>query len=136
MSWLDIKREISDAIGSIDRLRGRAYHYSARKVNPPAFLVDLPERFVPHATYGGGMSRWTIPFTVVVGAVHAESSEAELSEFMDVEGPRSVIQAVEHYLYTSCSGVTVTGVEPVAMTFGGVQLLGALFSSDIAGKGR
>jgi hypothetical protein len=134
VNWLDVKREVTDAIGSVDRLRGRARHYSARKVTPPAYFIDLPDGMTLHAA--GDMSRWVVPFSVVVGAVDAESSEIELSEFIDESGPRSVVRAVEDHLYVACSVVTVTGIEPVAMTIGGVQYLGALFSSDIAGKGR
>lgn len=136
MRWLDVKLEITEAIGSIDRLRGRAHHYSVRKLTPPAFLIDLPEEMNPHGAYEGGLSTWTVPFCVVVGAVLAESSEAALAEFTDEDGPRSVIRAVEDRIYTSCSGVVVTQVRPAAMTFAGVQFLGAEFSSDVTGKGR
>jgi hypothetical protein len=134
MNWLAVKREVTDAIGSVDRLRGRARHYSVRKITPPAYFVDLPEAMNLHVA--GDMSRWTVPFSVVVGAVDAESSEIELSEFTDELGPRSVVRAVEDHLYVACSVVTVTSIEPVSMTIAGIQYLGALFSSDIAGKGR
>lgn len=134
MNWLAVKREVADAIGSIDRLRGRARHYSVRKVTPPAFFVDLPEAMTLHVA--GDMSRWTVPFSVVVGAIDAESSEAELSDYVDESGPRSVIRAVEDRIYTACSVVTIMKVEPVSMTIAGVQYLGALFTADIAGKGR
>lgn len=135
-TWGDFKRELTEAVGSVDRLRGRGQHYSVRKVTPPAFLVDLPEDMNPHGTYQGGQGLWKVPFSVVVGAVLAESSEDELAEFIDDRGPRSVIRAVEDHLYATVSFVVVSRVEPVAMTFSGVQYLGALFSSDVVGKGR
>lgn len=134
MNWLAVKREITDAVGSVDRLRGRARHYSARKITPPAYFLDLPDIMTLHQA--GDMSRWRLTFSVAVGAVDAESSEIELSEFIDESGPRSVIRAVEDHLYVACSVVVVTEVEPAAMTIGGVQYLGAMFSSDITGKGR
>lgn len=135
MRWLDVKAEITEAIASVDRLRGRAYHYSVRKLTPPAFLIDLPEEMNPHGAYRGGLSTWKVPFSVVVGSHQQESSEIELAEFTDEEGPRSVIRAVEDRQYTACSSVMVAQVQPVVMTFAGVQYLGALFSSDVTGKG-
>jgi hypothetical protein len=131
-TWGEFKRELTEAIGSVDRLRGRGHHYSVRKVTPPAFLVDLPEEMLPHGAYGDGMQQWRVPFSVVVGAVLAESSEDELAEFVDLKGPRSVIRAVEDRIYTAADTVTVVRVEPAVMTFSGVQYLGALFESDVA----
>lgn len=131
-----MKREIAEAIGTVDRLRGRAQHYSVRKLTPPAFLIDLPEEMNPHGTYQGGLSKWRVPFSVVVGAHQQESSEIELAEFTDEEGSRSVVRAVEDRIYTACSSLTVTQIVPVVMTFAGVQYLGALFSSDVVGKGH
>lgn len=136
MRWMDLKGEIVEAIGAVDRLRGRAHHYSVRKLVPPAFLIDLPEEMNPHGAYQGGLSTWRVPFSVVVGAHQQESSEIELAEFTDEEGPRSVIRAVEDRAYTACSSITVAQITPVVMTFAGVQYLGALFSSDVVGKGR
>lgn len=136
MRWSALKAEMTEAIGVVDRLRGRAQHYSVRKVTPPAFLIDLPEEINPHGTYRGGMSTWRVPFSVVVGSHQQESSEMELAEFTDEEGDRSVIRAVEDRLYTACSSITVVQVVPVVMTFAGVQYLGAMFSTDVVGKGR
>jgi hypothetical protein len=136
-TWLAIKGEIADAVGSIDRLRGRSFHYSTRKIpGPPAFIVHLPEVMTPHGTYQSGMTMWTIPFTVVVGSISQESSEVELAHFIDESGPRSVIRAVEDRVYTSCSGVVVQTVEPTELTFAGAQYLGATFTSEVSGKGR
>lgn len=136
MIWLDVKREVAEAIGGIDRLRGRAHHYSVRSVKPPAFIVDLPdEDVVFHAAYQDGMTVMPVPFSVVVGGVDQESAEAELSEYLAESGPRSVKAAVEGRRYTACSDVTVNSARPVVMTFGSVQYLGILFSAEATGRG-
>lgn len=135
--WKNVKREIAAALASVPTLT-KSYHYSARKITPPAFIVDMPEEIAYHGSYDGGQGRlWAarIPFTVVVGAVDAESSEDELSGYLEESGPTSVLAAVEGHLYTSCSTVTVMRAEPAAVTFAAVQYLGALFSSDVVGGG-
>lgn len=132
---MDVKAEITEAVSLVDRLRGRAYHYSVRKLTPPAFLIDLPEEMNPHGAYKGGLSTWKVPFSVVVGSHQQESSEIELAEFTDEEGPRSVIRAVEDRQYTACSSVMVMQARPVVMTFAAVQYLGAEFDTIVVGKG-
>jgi len=131
----DVRKQIEQALESIDRLRGRSYHYTARKVVPPGSIVELPERGGPHEAYGRGMALWVVPFTVVVGAVDAQASEDQLSEYLDGSGPRSVVARVESYPYTAFDDLTVTGFEMMAMTFAGVPLLGATFTSEVVGRG-
>lgn len=131
----DVREQISQALQSIDRLAGRGYHYTARKVTPPAAIVELPERGGPHESYGRGMALWVVPFTVVVGAIDAQSSEEQLSEYLDGGGPRSVIARVESYPYTAFDVLTVTDFELMAMTFAGAPMLGCTFTSEVVGRG-
>lgn len=139
--WKNVKRDIAGALASVPTLAGRSYHYAVRKVAPPAFIVDLAEEIAYHGSYGGGQSStgrlWAarIPFTVVVGAIDAESSEDELSDYLEESGPTSVLAAVEGYRYSSCSSVTVMRAEPAVVTFASIQYLAALFSSDVVGGG-
>lgn len=135
MILTDVRHQIAEALGSIDLLRGRAHPFTVRKVSPPAAFVELPERGGPHETYGRGMAIWVVPFTVVVGNLDAQSSEEQLSDYLDGSGPRSVVSRVESYPYTACDVVTVTGFELMVVTIGSSNLLGCTFTTDVIGKG-
>lgn len=139
--WKDVKRDVCDALAGHPALAGRRYAYSVRKISPPAFIVYPPERVEHHGTYDGGQGGvgrlWAarFPLLVAVGSADQESAEETLSDFTAEEGALSVINALERHRAPSYSVLTVMTHEPVVVSIGGTEYLGALFSSDVVGGG-
>lgn len=133
MNVTEVRKEINSALATISGLNNFPFH--AGRITPPASIVDLPESITFDGGYGRGMDLMVVPFSVVVGKLTAESSEEELADYLAGSGPRSVKAAVERHIYISCDSVVVTDAETAVMTFASVQYLGALFSSNVVGRG-
>jgi hypothetical protein len=129
----NVRREMAQAGASVAALRDRCYGWTVRRVSPPALIVELPDRATLHVA--GNMTTMTVPVTLLVGNVDAEASEQELTQYLVETGPTSLIAALEDYPYTACDTVTVTDWEIVVMTMSAGPYLGALLTTDVAGRG-
>lgn len=136
MNIQDVRDEIGEKLGAIPQLR--VYPYNVDKVPPPGAIVGLPESIDFDATYGRGSDTITIPLWVMVARANAQAADAQLAEYLDGSGARSVKAAVDSSntnTYTSCDTVTVQRAVPVALPSGGVDLLGAEFTVTVTGSG-
>lgn len=132
MNITEVRQQMAQAGASVAPLRDRCYGFTVRRISPPALIVELPDRANLHQA--GGMTRLTVPVSLVVGMVDAEASEEELAQYLRESGPLSVISALEDYPYSACSAVTVTDWEVVVVTSGSVKYLAALLNTDVAGS--
>lgn len=124
----DVMEEIAESAKSLDL---RTFAYPPDNVNPPAFMVGLPENLDPHGTYSEGMQILYIPAFLLVGRLDDRSSHKRIVSYMD----GSLVTAVESYDYTSCDDVTVLKIEFDAMTFAKIDYLGAELSIMAGGAG-
>lgn len=135
MNFFRVVEEVGAALRAIPPLSGRVYPYNAAMVQPPAAIVDLPETVEYHGSYQNGMDSCVVPVTVVVGLVSDRAAHAELAPYLAGGGELSVRRAVESHPYTACDDATVPRGEVKVVTFGQVQMLGALFDVQVKGSG-
>jgi hypothetical protein len=125
--------EVAEALRGIDGLRVHAW--PADTVDPPAGVVSYPESYEYDATMRRGKDRMTLPIVITVGKANTRTARDRLAAYADGAGPRSVKAVIEGHTYTACGPPRVTGAEFGLVTIGGVEMLGATFSADIAGPG-
>jgi len=132
----DVMAEIGQKLDTITGLR--VYPYNADKVNPPAAIVGLPQTITFDLTYGRGSDEMTLPVFLLVARINDRSSHAELADYLNGSGSKSVKAAVDSSgtnEYTSCDTVTVQMAEPDSYTSAGTDMLGAEFTVKITGSG-
>lgn len=137
MNLADVMAELGTKLDTIPQLN--VFPYEADKVTPPAAIVGLPETLTFDATYGRGSDTMTLSVFLLVGKLSDRASNAALSAYANGSGARSIkaiLDSTDDNTYTSCDEVTVKSVEFDSYTSGGVTLLGAEFTVDIAGKGQ
>jgi hypothetical protein len=132
----DVTKEISSKLEAIGL---RAFAWNVGKVTPPGAVVGLPDTIDYDQTYGRGSDKMTIPVWVMVSRASDRAAHSELAAYLDGVGAKSVkvaLDSTDTNTYEWCDEVTVTTAEPGAYSSGGVEMLGAEFTVDIAGKGQ
>lgn len=105
--------------------------------SPPAAWVEWPDVVTYDLTFGRGMDTLTLAVVVIVGKVSDQDAIAQLTEFADGSGTRSVKALLESTggTYTAMDTVQVTRAEFGLVTLAGTAYDGAWFYVDIAGDG-
>lgn len=107
----------------------------ARKVTPPAAVVNLPEGITFDEAYVRGLDRMTLVVALLVGRANNEASVTKLAGYADGSGATSIKAALESHTYTTCGEVIVTSVDFDVISMASVEYLAAVFAVDISGKG-
>lgn len=102
----------------------------------PAAVVSLPDRVVPNGTYGRGVVMLEdVVVLLFVGKTHLRTSTKLLTDYLKDTGPKSVVTALQGYVYTTADHVTVDFVDFETYTLKGGDYLTAQFHLNIAAKG-
>lgn len=130
--------EVQDAlIGALSAVEGlRVLPYWADSVAPPVAVLDWPVSGSYDSTMARGMDELTLPISVFVGRADARASLANLSAYLDGSGERSIKEALESYQSPAWDVIHVSAWEVKAVEVAGTNLLAAVFTVSIHGKGK
>jgi hypothetical protein len=135
MNLGNVMTEVAAAGASAEGLTGRGFAYPQDRINPPVWLVSLPDTMTPHSTYGRGMSTMRLPCYFIVGKKQDRTSVKNLVAYLNGAGTKSLVTKIEGYAYTACDVVVVADIAVEVITVGTVDYLAAKFTLDIGGKG-
>lgn len=129
---LDMK-SIMDALGvRLATIAGlRVSDYVPKTVAVPAAIVGYPEEVTYDETYGGGADSTVIPVTVLVGTVTDRVARDDLATYIARAGTKSIKAAVDGNLGGAVHDARVAKVKVEAITFNGVEYLGATFRVEV-----
>jgi hypothetical protein len=133
VNLVDVMDEIARELGTIEGLR--AYPWPVTNPSPPCAIGLFPESYKYDETYGRGVDRMTLQFTLMVGRTSERSARDLLGSFMDGSGPKSVKRVLEAGQYNSFDTIRVTQVDVDVFTMASVDYWGATFDMDILGPG-
>lgn len=130
----DVAAELEAALRTVAGLR--VAPWGVEQVQPPAAVIDAPERVDYDQTYGRGVDKFTDwPVYVLVPKTNDRTSLRTLARYAAGAGPTSVKAAVESYGYTTCDEVQVVWAEFDTARYAGTDYLALILHIDIQGKG-
>lgn len=131
MNLKNVMTEIGTALDAIPGLE--VYPRPMARVKVPCAVVSYPEEQTKE-TAGPGIVRLRIPVVVMVGRPTERSTQDRITAYADGSGASSVSWIMDHYAWTTCHHVTVTGVDFDVVSMGGVDYLAAAFTLDVVGS--
>lgn len=129
----DVMAEIAEALKTIDGLR--VHSFPADKIDPPAAMVEYPERIVFDAAFQRGLDTMTCGITVAVARVWDKATWGLLTPYCDGDSPKSVKAALHRWTFESCSFALVKDAQFATRPIAGVDYAAAFFTVDVAGRG-
>lgn len=132
MALEDIMTGLGNALQNIAGLR--VYDFPSDRVETPASVLSLPE--TPYdVTLGGRNDEWTFPLWVLVAKANDKSAYAEMVQYLDSEGPRSIRAMVEvdRTLGGTCDTAAVISARPLFATIAGTEYLAIEFTLEVYG---
>lgn len=128
MTLAGLQAELVEAVQAIPGLR--VIGHGSTQVSPPAFLVPLPNDVRYRVTKGIRLAL-TWELWVLVAKADSRVANDNLLAYLELEGERSIPAALHAGTYTECDGVDVLSCEVEAVTYQGVQYLGAGFQLSV-----
>lgn len=124
---------IMDALGvRLATISGlRVSDHVPETVAVPAAIVGYPEEVTYDETYGGGADSCIVPVTVLVGKVTARVSRDELAVYLARAGAKSIRAAINGNLGGTVHDARVAKARIEAVSFNGVEFLGATFRVEV-----
>lgn len=133
MDLADVMDQVAAQAGAIEGLR--VFAYPPDSVTPPALVVSYPTEVSFDETYGRGMDRMSLELWVVIDRPTDRSARDRLSKYCAGSGAHSVKHVLESGAYSAFDTLRVEGIDFQAVSIGGIEYMGALFTLDIAGPG-
>jgi hypothetical protein len=126
-----------DEIGTqLDTITGlRVFDYPPDRIEPPAAIVDYPERIEFDTAGARGSDNMELHVLVYAGRVSDRASRDQLSDYADGSGAASIKAVIEAGTYTAFDTVRVQHVEFDYAAIAGTTYVQAEFFLDIAGAG-
>ncbi len=121
---------LKEALQNIAKLR--VYDFPSSKVEPPAAVLSLPE--TPYdVTLGGRADEWTLPLWILVSKGDDRSAYAEITQYLEAEGERSIRAMIEadRTLGGACDTCAVINARPQFASVGGVEFLAIEFTLEV-----
>lgn len=132
MNLETVAQELSDRLGTI--LKGRSTPYAPDSIVPPAGYV-LDAESEPHQSYQNGLTKLTLPVTVVVARVPLDVAWKAIAGYTSDTGDTSVRACLESGTYTAFDTIIVVRSKAGDVTIGGATYKGAQFDLSITGSG-
>lgn len=144
MNIASVMQEIAYVVGTStdlgvyeeDSATGGASVWYPAKVEPPAFIMLLPNEVDPRSTYGRGMAEFPVEGFVVASLADMQGAVETITKYSNGSGENSIIEAVEKASYQSCDVVTVDRLRFEPVTLHAVIYLAARFTFTVRGSGR
>lgn len=136
MRVTDVAEELAARLRRIPDLT--VFAHPVASVVPPAAIVVWPDQITYDATYQRGMDTLTFPVVLVVGQTSdGRAAMDALSRYWDGSGPWSVKAALETGgpVDGVLDDVQVGAARAGEVSIGGVSLLAAEFTTEVAGEG-
>jgi hypothetical protein len=125
-----VQTGLADALRNIAGLR--VYDFPSDRVETPAAVLSLPE--TPYdVTLGGRSDEWTFPLWVLVAKADDRAAYAEMVDYLEAEGPKSIRAIVEAdtTLGGACDTVSVITARPLFATVAGTEFLAIEFTVEV-----
>ncbi len=129
----DVMEEIASAVKTIEGLRVEAFPVD--EINPPAAIVEYPDRIDFDLSFQRGHDRMTCGITVAVARVWDRATWGLLTPYCDGDGAQSVKAALNRWTFETCSFAVVKDVQFTVRPIAGIDYAAAFFTVDVAGKG-
>jgi hypothetical protein len=129
----DVMEALANQAKTITGLR--CFAYPPDSIEPPTFLVELPETIDFDGTYGRGVDSLTLPAMLLVARSDDRTSVKNLLPYVDGSGAKSIKAVLESGTYTAMDTVHVSQCELAVYTFAAVNYLGADFTINLTGSG-
>lgn len=110
----------------------RVYGFPSDRIEPPAAILSLPE--TPYdVTLGGRSDEWTFPLWILVAKASDKASYAELTQYLEAQGSKSIRAVLEtdRTLSGACDTIAVVNASPQIVAVAGTEFLAIKFTLEV-----